>query len=324
MTYIPNLVHFQLTRKCNLRCWFCGQWGKKGFFADECGEELSFDDWKKVISSLMRSREDTGVSPSVMLWGGEPLMSSDFDRIAEYLKENDFETGMVTNGVLLDKHFETCKSAVSKIYVSIDGTKDIHNSIRGAGVFEKVIENLKQLKHNNVNVMAVLSEDLLDNLEDFPGVLTEINPKSLLLQDMIALSESEINQYALWLKSSFGMEAKEIYSWKMQLTEEYFEKRDKALKTVLKKKYPFPVIYLPHGENNGCCMSAFKHIHIAWNGNVLYCTDFYDFSAGNVKNGDVIEIFNNELSNKFREAIRRRDCPICLHCSWAGNKSFDL
>ena len=324
MAYTPNLVHFQLTRKCNLRCWFCGQWGKKGFFSDAYGTEMCFDDWKKVIGSLMRCRENTGVSPSVILWGGEPLMCPDFDRLAEYLKQNDFETGMVTNGVLLDKHLEVCKSAVSKIYVSIDGTKEIHNNIRGRGVFEKVIENLKLLQHDNVTVMSVLSDALLYNLINFPEVLTEINPKLLLLQDMIALSEDEVNQYALWLKSSFGMEAKEIYSWKQQFTQEYFEKRDKALKAVLKKKYPFPVMYLPHGGNSECCRSALKHIHVAWNGNVLYCTDFYDFSAGNVRNGDVIDIFNNELSDKFRKAIKSGGCPACRHCSWVSNKSFNL
>jgi len=50
---VLKLVHFQLTRNCNLRCWFCGQWGKKGFFSNASGEAMAFDDWKKVVSDLL-------------------------------------------------------------------------------------------------------------------------------------------------------------------------------------------------------------------------------------------------------------------------------
>ena len=35
-----QLVHFQITRSCNLRCWFCGQWGKQGFLRDDGGKAL--------------------------------------------------------------------------------------------------------------------------------------------------------------------------------------------------------------------------------------------------------------------------------------------
>ena len=53
-------VHFQITRNCNLRCPFCGQWGKKGFFAGGCGDEMSFGEWESVIKQLEAYREKTG------------------------------------------------------------------------------------------------------------------------------------------------------------------------------------------------------------------------------------------------------------------------
>ena len=37
-------VHFQITRNCNLRCEFCGQWGKNGFFREASGDEMTFPD----------------------------------------------------------------------------------------------------------------------------------------------------------------------------------------------------------------------------------------------------------------------------------------
>lgn len=319
-----EMIHFQLTRNCNLRCWFCGQWGKKGFFSNSSGNTMTLDDWKRVTDSLVRYRENTGASPAIMLWGGEPLLYPYFEEIVCYLRERGFKLGMVTNGTLIDRHFDLCRAAFSKIYVSLDGPPAVHNSIRGEGVFEKVTGNLEKLNFDNVTVMSVLSPSLLDCLEAFPYILEPVKPAKLYLQEMIGLSETEINQYAAWLKSAFGMQANEIYSWESTLTEDYYEKKAEILNKVLKKEYPFPVIHLPHGVSPHNCYSPQHHIHIAWNGNVLYCTDFYDFSAGNVKKDDVIDIFNNSLSDRFREEIAMGHCPSCNHCSWKNNDVFNL
>ncbi len=321
-----ELVHLQLTRNCNLRCWFCGQWGKRGFFSNASGSEMSFEDWKKVINSLIRYREETKISPSVMLWGGEPLMSPDFQRIVEYLRENNFELGMVTNGVLLDKYIDLCKEAFKKIYISIDGNREIHDGIRGDGVFDKVSENIKLLQGGKAEIiiMTVISPEVLDILPQLPDILAPLKPDKMLLQEMIYMSQDEIKAYSRWLKSSFGMNAKEIYSWEMKLSEDFQQRKEEALRKVSQLKYSFPVAYLPHGEKAAQkhCLSPFRHIHVAWNGDVMYCTDFYDFSVGNVKEEDVISIFNNEMSEKFRSEIAEGNCSTCNHCAWRNNKYF--
>ena len=95
---------------------------------------------------------------------------------------------------------------------------------------------------------------------------------------------------------------------------------------IFENQYPFKVRYMPHGifKDEEFCRSAFNHAHVAWNGNVLYCTDFYDFSAGNVKEGNIIDIFNNGISEKFRKEISSGNCITCKHCSWRNNTTFDL
>jgi len=289
---------------------------------------MAFDDWKKVISDLINYREESGISPKVMLWGGEPLVCPDFDRIALYLNENGFELGMVTNGVLIDKHIDVIKKCFKKIYVSIDGPKEIHNLIRGEGVFEKVIENLKLLKDTNteINVMTVLSKDLINDLDTFPNELSDLNINELLLQEMIYLTKEEIENYSVWFKSCFGRNPTEIYSWQMDTDDILQKEKEKAVEKAIKNKYPFTVRYMPHigFRDADYCRSSFNHIHIAWNGNVLYCTDFYDFSAGNVKDENVMDIFNNSLSEKFRKEISLGNCVTCNHCSWRKNTEFNL
>ena len=117
-----ELVHFQLTRNCNLRCSFCGQWGRKGFFSNAGGIDMGLDEWKRVVDSLVEYRKTTGIKPSVMLWGGEPLISPYFSEITKYLADNEFELGLITNGVFIDKfqeilkYFSYVSSQISKMY----------------------------------------------------------------------------------------------------------------------------------------------------------------------------------------------------------------
>lgn len=323
-----ELIHMQITRNCNLRCWFCGQWGNKGFFSNASGKEMKIDDWKRVIDSVISRCNCQKDYPSVMLWGGEPLVSPFFGELASYLAERGFELGIVTNGVLIDKWSDVLKNNFKRIYISIDGTREIHDSIRGKGVFDKVVSNVGLIKGSNakISVMTVLSPQILPILHEFPRCLEKLAPDELLLQDMIYMSEDEAVSYKNWLKSNFGYDAKDINSWQSALPEDYQEKKSAALKKVLGEVFPFPVRYMAHGSGalNEHCLSPFRHIHVAWNGNVLYCTDFYDFYAGNVMQEDVMDIFGNELSEKFRNEILKCNCPTCNHCSWKNNFTFKL
>lgn len=319
-----ELVHFQLTRNCNLRCWFCGQWGRRGFFAGAQGEEMTFADWKRVAGELAGFQE----KPDIMLWGGEPLVYPDFERIVRFLREKGFSLGLVTNGVFLDRHASLCRDSFERIYVSVDGNREIHDAIRGEGVFDRVLSNLALLKGGRAEIviMAVITPALLEILPEFPRLFEPYSPQKILLQQMIAFSGDEIKRYKAWLLDAFGRRAKEIDAWENDPGADFWEKQSAALKELSQNAYPFPVVFLPHGADarQGFCLSPFRHAHIAWNGEVMFCTDFYDFSAGNVKKESLSAIFENEQSEKFRSEIAGGKCAACERCSWKNNESFFL
>ena len=317
----PELIHFQLTRNCNLRCYFCGQWGKKGFFSGADGEEMTLSDWKKLALDIKNTYTPL---PHIMLWGGEPLVCPFFDELVMFLKEQGFTLGMITNGVLLDEHMEICKSSFKKIFVSIDGPEDIHDSIRGEGVFKKAITNLKKLSDSDVyvTVSSVLSPGLLGRLEEFVKIIENSGANELLLQNYIRVSKEEADEYKKWMKDCFDIEATEIDTWISQLPADYEARKEKAISEIRNKKFKIEVNYLPHNNEDCVCMSANKHIHVSWKGNVLYCTDFYDFNAGNVKEQHIDSIFNNEISEAYRNNVKNN--PTCKHCSWRPAKEYWL
>lgn len=299
-----ELVHFQITKNCNLRCPFCGQWGGRGFFASANGEAVTFDEWLAAARQL----KELNPLPKLMLWGGEPLVCPFFDKLAKCLSEMGFTLQAVTNGTLIHLHSETLNRYFEKIYVSIDGLRELHDSIRGGGVFEKVNENLLLLDKSKVTIMTVATPSL--EIEPFAEYFRDY---PILLQNLIALNKDEIGKYKKWLKTEFLTEATEIESWEGT---GYVPKADELRVNVT---------YLPHGSAaaNPFCLSPFRHIHITWNGNVLYCTDFYDFSAGNIRRDSILSIFNNEKSEKFRKEVMHGRCITCEHCSWKNNTAYE-
>lgn len=305
-------VHFQITRNCNLRCSFCGQWGKKGFFSDASGVEMVLDDWKNIINQLIRYREKSNKNICVTVWGGEPLISPFFDEIMKLLKFHAFETEVITNGVLIDRHMDVIENYTDRLYVSIDGTKEVHDAIRGDGVYDTVISALKNIRHENITVMSVVTKRLIKKLPVFLNTLNGLYIKELLLHDMIGLTSTEIEVYKSWLNEDFGIKAYDIYSW--ENNELYKENVN------VSGKYNYRINIKRHTDDkNIICKSPFKHVHVTWNGNIMYCTDFYDFSAGNVKDSELECIFLNDKSDKFRAAISDNKCPTCCHCSWRCN-----
>lgn len=294
-------VHFQITKNCNLRCPFCGQWGERGFFSAANGTPLSYDEW---ISAAMQLKKIEPL-PTVTVWGGEPLSYSFFDKLSNRLFDMGFRLRAVTNGTMIDRHTETLKRCYEQVYVSIDGLAELHNSIRGKGVFEKVTENLKLLDKNRVVIMTVATEKL-----DAVRFAEFFKDYRILLQTMIAFDSEEIDEYKRWFRGVFNREATEINSWFGNgFRGDY-------------KNLPENVTVMPHGDmaRGGVCNSPFSHIHITWNGNVTFCTDFYDFSAGNVREKSIEEIFNSEAAEKFRAEVLGGRCVSCRHCSWKNNE----
>ena len=268
---------------------------------------MTVDNWKNLIKELEEYREKTCISPAITLWGGEPLVCDFFDEIVSLLKEKCFSVEIITNGVFIDKHKEVIESCVDRVYVSVDGPSDIHNGIRGDGVYEKVTKNIKSLNHSNIVVMSVVTKELKSRLSEFFAELDTLGIRELYLQDMIGLSSAEVSAYKTWMKEEFDITARYIDSWE---NNSLFTEGD-----IETGRYSYEIVRKAH-KDSGVCTSPFSHLHITWCGDVMYCTDFYDFSAGNVKEDALENIFLNEKSEKFRQEIEKGRCATCNHCSW--------
>lgn len=320
---ILHSAHFQLTHRCNLECVFCGQ--SKGLLASE-ELEMAPAEWIRVASQLKKEAEKNALTPGVMLWGGEPLLYKGFDFLAETLKNDGFRLSMVSNATLLNEHAEVVKNCIDNINISIDGDQVLHNSVRGAGVFEKVRENLKLIKNRKGRLvfLCTISDLNVDIFPDIPYKLMALEPDEIILQPLMYLNSSEIAEYRSFSKEYFNRDYPELLAWERNDGEKYQQKIQAGLEIFNSRTYPIPVRFTPHTLNNypneKSCDAAWNRVHIRHDGEVGFCTDYFSFSAGNVKEKSLAEIFYSAEAENFRSAILGEKLPICRHCPWRLQK----
>jgi len=156
--YRKKVANVETTSKCNLDCEMCTQ--------KELRMEKRSDMTISIFKKMLKKYPDIS---HVSFVGGESFMNKDFFRMMRTLDKRGITYEITTNGTLVNKEvaekLKNC-AGLKKINFSLDGSKGVHDKVRGKGVFEKCIKAIKLTKdYFNVNVCTVIRGD---NLQDIP------------------------------------------------------------------------------------------------------------------------------------------------------------
>ena len=164
---IPSLryLEFQITDRCNLRCRHC-------YIGDGLHQDLPL---KKIYKILKEFEEIQGLR--LLLSGGEPLLHPQFWEMNEILRDYAFRSILLSNGTLITREVAQ-RLRVHEVQVSLDGMKEGHESIRGEGTFEKVLQAIENLQETNIRV-SVATMIHRKNLEEFDKLASLIQSKNI-------------------------------------------------------------------------------------------------------------------------------------------------
>ena len=144
----PIGAAIKITQRCNLRCRHC-TWNNK------ITKDLSTTIWERIIDDLYIQ----GVS-ILVIEGGEPTLYRGISGIVDYVKSKGMYCIFITNGTQ-----DISNVNPDVFWISIDGMKKSHDSIRGEGVFDKVIETLKKHSEKKFVSLTTLSKTNVDDIE---------------------------------------------------------------------------------------------------------------------------------------------------------------
>jgi hypothetical protein len=137
-----RVLQIHVSRRCNLQCLHC--------YSSSGPAERD-----KVPAGLFRQAITDAAAEgynAVGISGGEPLMYRPLRELLLHARACGMVTTVTTNGMLLDsRRIESLKSAACLVAISLDGTPESHNRMRGsAQAFPQMARRLPQLRASGI------------------------------------------------------------------------------------------------------------------------------------------------------------------------------
>jgi AdoMet-dependent heme synthase len=165
--FLPHVVAWNLTKRCNLRCSHC--YISAGPF-ETAESELTTAECRRVIDELVA----VNPSPMLILSGGEPLVRDDLAEIASYASGRGATVVVGTNGTTLTEPRVAMLAAagVSGVAVSVDSLDaGTHDHFRGgAHALERTKEALARLRDHRID-FVVQTTATPQNAAEIPALL---------------------------------------------------------------------------------------------------------------------------------------------------------
>lgn len=160
---LPEIVNFNHTDICNLRCIMCYESVLPG------KTRIAVPRIREILAQVLPTARKLKLTTA-----GEPLLL-DFEEIVELAREYQVRLSLITNGTHLtvDRYLKM-RDVLDHITLSMDShDRDVFTKIRGKGAYDRIIENLRALspyapnQHHVVHINKVLMRSNLELLPEF-------------------------------------------------------------------------------------------------------------------------------------------------------------
>ncbi|NQY44174.1 MAG: SPASM domain-containing protein, partial [Legionellales bacterium] len=241
--------------------------------------------------------------------GGEPIIRKDIFDVIEYAKSKEIDVSLTTNAFHITKEVAKKLDALElrTITVSLDGTKEHHDLIRGKGRYEKAITGIKNLKENcssaNISIKNTVNNI---NKHDYSYLIKEVEKlgvSAIKFNPIRLLGRAIENKHLLINQKDYINFIKNVQNISSSI-------KISLPKTPLDtEEYDF----IPIGFG---CTGGKETCNISPTGEFSACAFLGDdFIVGNIKNSSFLDLWSK--SNKTADYKGNKiclSCPEYKHC----------
>jgi len=299
----PLKVQWRITDLCNLQCKHC-------YLGTKSNTELSSDKLIEIADKIIAANV-----MEVTLTGGEPLIVKALPEIINKFLDANILINIFTNATLVDSLLGKLKRISNKenlkFNISIDGLKETHESIRGIGTYEKLIDTIKFLIDNGFFVTTNTTLTAI-NYADIPQLILDMRKlgvKTFQISNLVNLGWATENDYLKMDKEKTLI----------------FESKIAELTNVCKDGFRFLYSPLPNEETSENptvfkfeegvkekigtdvwrCGAGKGKVTISLNGDVLCCPFFNKYIIGNILEDSLENIWSNPQREEFNKYLNR-------------------
>lgn len=312
----PLFVIWEVTSACNLRCKHClSRSGKPN------SNELNTKEAKKLIDSLEKMKV-----LYINISGGEPLLRPDIFELLGYASKKKLAIDLLTNGALITKDIiERLEDTnIFHLQVSLDGIGKTHDQFRGiSGSYERSIKAIELLRDADYGV-SISSAVTKQNIKEIPKIIdlavdlgANLYKTTLFMPTgrgkdnagKYELTSQEVKEFASMLdekKKEIGdkitISNEEIYPWLMENSN---KKGSNSFKSEDSSKIG--------------CTAGNSSFYITADGKVTPCPFLRDFIAGDVRENNLKQIWDNSSTFDIFRNIKQGDLKgKCSNCDYLG------
>ncbi len=310
----PICCIWEITMACNLRCGHCGS-----SCADALEGELSTEEALGLCEQLAAMNLQW-----VTLSGGEPFMRKDWHLLVKKLSESGLAVHMTTNAQMINEEViaKLRDSGVGQIAISIDGTREVHDSIRKKGCYDQCENAFHLLSEAGIEAGAVTTvmKQNIDLLPQMRDELKRMGAVTWQLQIGIPMGNlKEHPDWVIWPEEidrivDIAYEENTGGSLKVMLADciGYYSRKEMiARQRINAPSYAAPVW-------NGCNAGIYS-FGILHNGDVVGCTSMRHnpYIEGNIRKRTLQKIWEDADSfawnRKFRADSLKGFCRECVY-----------
>jgi len=271
---------WEITTGCNLNCKHC-------LINHKPKKELSTKECFLVIDLLKKLG-----CKQINFTGGEALVKKDFLKILNYSYEKGIINNLFTNGTQINrKNIIFLKKYVNSVGISIEGTKEANDFIRGENSYNLVSKTLKLLNQEKIpfGIYMTLNKQNLSNLKKTLKKINKYNPQNISLNELVLRGRAKKNKKEIYLKIN----------------------REKILK-ILKEIFPNERFRIERG-----CNINPKNIFLTSEGKFYFCTEIRQCKKTNYLGSFLPAKFHKftEFLDNFSKKELPKDCPYLSYVS---------
>ena len=306
--FVPLVMSWNVTRKCNLKCSHCYINAAK----EELRDELTTAEGKRLMDQI------SDVSrPLLILSGGEPLLRPDVYELIRYGTSKGFRMGLGSNGSLLDAAVakKLKEAGVKTVSISLDSSvPERHDDFRGVkDSWQKAIEAIKALKQNGVlvQVNTTVTQQNHSEIDEIMSLTERLGVENFHLFFLVPtgrgtkLTDISPSMYEDMIKSTFAKTARHKLNVRPSCAPQFMR---------IAKDMCIDMRQWIRG-----CLAGLYYCRVYPNGDITPCP-YLPIKLGNIRERSFSEIwFNSDVMKDFRDFDNLKGkCGICEHRSVCG------
>ncbi|HEY0511091.1 MAG TPA: radical SAM protein [Thermoanaerobaculia bacterium] len=343
---LPDEMAFKLTNRCNLRCKHCYQWNEEGHHRDLAKAEQNRDlDFAVIEKAFAATRERKS---NVYLWGGEPLIYRDWERLADLLERDPRWTSMCTNGIGIENRLDSILRISEKfeILFAVEGFREEHDAIRGKSTWDRTMRGIDLLLEEKrrgryrgeIAINCVITDAILPRLHELLESFEAQGIDTVYLSLLWYLSDetsAKMDRYVArhfnWMCTDGEPARASWHAYKYRLDPAAGGRLMDALRRVDARSWKMKLRYNPAldldeipefilgsdrpAQGKTRCLAIKTRMDVMPNGDVVSCKFFPEFAAGNLGREEVREVWHGSRFNILRDTIDQGLMPVCSKCN---------